>query len=564
MAGSPSPRLYLLRQLWLNRPVIQRFRVCVGTAAALVITGTIAACSGPGAAVPSAAGAAPHFVDDTPASGVDHSYDGGFEFFVGGGAGTFDCDGDGRPDLFLAGGTKPAALYRNLSTVGGALRFERIESPVTDLTSVTGAYPLDIDSDGITDLVVLRRGGNVLLRGLGGCRFATANDRFGLDAGNAWTVAFSATWEAANALPTMAFGNYLVPDTYDCDTSRLVRPAAGGGSYATATVLAPGYCSLSMLFSDWGRTGHRDLRVTNDRHYYTDGAEQLWQVTSGAPPREYTQADGWRRLQVWGMGIASHDITGDGIPEVFLTSQGDNKLQMLDPSATAPAYADIALRRGATVQRPYAGGDVLPSTAWHPEFGDVNNDGIVDLFVTKGNVDGQTDHAMRDPNDLLIGQADGTFKEGAPEAGIVRYDMSRGAAVIDLNLDGQLDLVIVDRQANIQLWRNTGSGDAKRSVPMGHWLAVELKQAAPNVDAIGAWLDVRVGDRTISREVTVGGGHASGELGWLHTGLGTATEADVRVQWPDGEVGPWTRVRANQFVTITRGATAPVPWTPIK
>ena len=74
-----------------------------------------------------------------------------------------------RAELFFAGGSEPAALYRNESPVGGALRFARQASPVTDLTAVTGAYPLDIDSDGHVDLAVLRRGGNVVLRGLGDC-----------------------------------------------------------------------------------------------------------------------------------------------------------------------------------------------------------------------------------------------------------------------------------------------------------------------------------------------------------------------------------------------------------
>ncbi len=522
----------------------------------------VSACAGSRSGSPGGAGAAPHFVDDAPGSGIDHAYAGGSDFFVGGGVGTFDCNADGRPDLYLAGGEQPAALYRNVSTVGGALRFEKVASPVTDLTSVTGAYPIDVDSDGIPDLMVLRRGGNVLLRGLGDCRFAAANDRFGLDGGTAWTTAFSATWESGSALPTLAFGNYLVADTFDCDTSRLVRPVAGGTTYAPPTVLAPGYCTLSMLFSDWGHTGHTDLRVTNDRHYYIDGGDQLWRMAPGAAPAQYTAADGWRRLQVWGMGIASQDVNGDGIPEVFLTSQGDNKLQMLDAGSTTPSFHDIALKSGVTTQRPYAGGDVLPSTAWHPEFGDVNNDGFPDLLITKGNVDGELDSAMKDPSDLMIGTADGTFTEGAQAAGIVRYEKSRGAAVVDLNMDGQLDLVVVDRNSNIQLWRNAGSGDASKQVPMGHWLSIALQQTAPNVDAIGAWLEVKVGNRTITREITVGGGHVSGELGWLHTGLGSATEAQVRVTWPGGEVGPWTTVGADQFVTITKGAASPVVWTP--
>ena len=507
---------------------------------------------------------APRYVDEAVAAGIVHRYEGDFSYFVGGGVATFDCDDDGYPDVYLAGGSAPAALYRNASARGGALRFAQVRSPATDLTAVTGAYPLDVDSDGVMDLAVLRNAaGNVLLRGLGDCRFEAANDRFGLDGGTAWTVGFSATWEGSNALPTLAFGNYLEPGTSDCAESALVRPKPSGGTYDDPIPLAPGYCTLSVLFSDWSRSGRRDLRMANDRHYYIDGTEQLWRVEPDQPPRLYTAADGWRPLQIWGMGIASQDLTGDGYPEVFITSQADNKLQTLDAPGTEPAYHDIALRMGATATRPFTGGDVLPSTAWHPQFADVNNDGLIDLFVSKGNVEAQPDFAMRDPSDLLIGQSNRTFEEGAEAAGIVNYDRARGAAVVDLNLDGLLDLVVVNREADIKLWRNVGgSDDPDRPSTLGHWLAVSLRQPAPNVDAIGAWLDVRTGDRTIVSEITVGGGLASGQAGWLHTGLGDAGSAEVRVHWPDGTAGPWMTVSADQFVTIDRGSTGPVPWIP--
>ncbi len=508
------------------------------------------------------AAAPPRFVEEAKAAGIDHRYSGGFEFFVGGGVAAFDCNDDGRADLFLAGGSEPAALYRNESPVGGALRFTQMASPVTDLTAVTGAYPLDVDGDGHVDLAVLRRGENVLLRGLGDCRFERANEQVGLDGGHSWTAAFSATWEGSNKLPTLAFGNYLVPGRDVCDGSQLLRPAPTGGRYRSPIALTPGYCTLSILFSDWSRSGQRDLRMANDRNYYSDGEEQLWRIVPGEVPRLYTEADGWRPLHIWGMGIASQDLTGDGYPEVFITSQGDNKLQTLDAGAAHPTYQDIALPRGVTAQRPFVGGDVLPSTAWHPEFADVNNDGFVDLFVTKGNVEAQPDYATRDPSNLLLGQADGTFVDGAEAAGIVDFERARGAALVDLNLDGMLDLVVVNRQANVKLWRNVGRGDASRPAPMGHWIAVRLRQPAPNVDAIGAWVDVRVGNGTVTREVTVGGGHAGGQLGWLHAGLGRASSAQVRVHWPSGETGPWMTVRADQFVTIGRGATEARPWLP--
>ncbi|MGC2241330.1 MAG: hypothetical protein WA726_10870, partial [Acidimicrobiia bacterium] len=280
--------------------------------------------------IPEATGA-PHFVEETPTAGIDQVYDGDLTFFVGGGVAAFDCNEDEKPDLYLAGGTNPAGLFVNESEPGGPLSFSRSDDQASELSDVTGAYPIDIDSDGLVDLAVLRLGENVILRGLGDCRFETANRAWGVDGGQRWTAAFSAEWEGSNTLPTLAFGNYVNVDeqahaTEGCSDNYLIRPS-GPDAYQKPTPLTPGWCTLSILFSDWDRSGQRDLRMTNDRHYYRDGEEQLWRVETGAPPRLYTGDDGWREMQIWGMGIASQDLTGDGRPEVFLTSQGDNKLQ---------------------------------------------------------------------------------------------------------------------------------------------------------------------------------------------------------------------------------------------
>jgi hypothetical protein len=518
-------------------------------------------------ATPTRALPAPHFVEEAVAAGVEHRYDGDFMFFVGGGVAIFDCDEDGRQDLYFAGGVEPAALFRNESATGGALEFERIPSSETDLEQVVGAYPLDIDGDGIDDLAVLRLGENVLLRGRGDCAFERANEEWGYNGGSAWTAAFSATWESPDTLPTLAFGNYLEPGsvearTYICDEHELVRPAAGGASYAPATELKPGWCTLSMLFSDWSRSGRHDLRASNDRHYYSAGQEQLWRVEPGEEPRPWTREEGWQAVRIWGMGIASQDLTGDGYPEVYLTSQADNKLQTLAGGPEQPNYEDIAIRSNANANKPYAGDTEMLSTAWHAEFQDANNDGFVDLFVSKGNVEAQPDYAARDPNSLLIGQADGTFVEGAVAAGIVEYKRARGAGLADLNLDGLLDLVVVNRRENVTLWRNVGAGTAEAPQPMGNWLAVRLADDGANRDGVGAWVEAAAGDLVISREVTVGGGHAGGQLGWIHIGIGEADRASVTVTWPDGEEGPPVEVEANTFSILERGAKEPVLWRP--
>ena len=519
--------------------------------------------SGPRSGAPAVASAlgAPLLIEQAAEAGLGHTYDGEFEFYVGGGIAAFDCNDDQLQDIYLAGGSGPAALFVNRSEHGALLRFDRRADATTDQPAVTGAYPLDVDSDGITDLAVLRRGENLLLRGLGACQFERANETWSFDGANEWSTAFSAKWDIGALWPTVAVGNYLDEASEDtdrlCHDNHLFTPGSAPGAFHSPITLTPGWCTLSMLFSDWDRSGRRDLRISNDRHYYRDtgdGQEELWRVEAGAGPRRYDAADGWQRLRVFGMGIAGHDLTGDGYPDYYLTSQADNKLQTLAGGPHEPRYTDIALRRGAIAHRPFAGDTHLPSTAWHAEFDDMNNDGLTDLFVSKGNVEDQLDHAARDPSNLLLGQLDGTFVEGAVTAGLLDYGKARGAALVDLNRDGLLDLIVVDRRENVRLYRNAGSGTADAPRAMGNWLQVSLAQAGANRDAIGSWLEVRAADRTTLKEVTVGGGHVSGQIGAHHFGLGVAQAAEVRVTWPDGEVGPWQQVGANQLVLVSRGA----------
>ena len=225
-------------------------------------------------------------------------------------------------------------------------------------------------------------------------------------------------------------------------------------------------------------------------------------------------------------------------------------------------YRDIGAKRGVNAVRPFTGGDPLPSTAWHPEFEDVNNDGSMDLFVTKGNVNAIPDYAQKDPNNLFLGQPDGMFLERSEAAGIVSFDRGRGAALADFNSDGLLDLVVANLGTPVRLWRNVGSGSADAPAPMGSWLGVRLHQDGTNRDAIGAVIETRAGETVARREIVVGGGHAGGQLGWTHVGLGPAKDVEVRVTWPDGEVGPWMTAPADGFVDIDRGAIAVAPWTP--
>ena len=166
--------------------------------------------------------------------------------------------------------------------------------------------------------------------------------RWGFDGGDALDHRVQRHLGGGDAvLPTLAFGNYLVLDepatpTSTAPTTSSSGPTPTASDYAPPIRSRPGWCTLSMLFSDWDRSGRRDLRVSNDRHYYRDGrgaavADRARRSRRACTPRE----DGWQPLRIWGMGIASQDLTGDGYPEVYLTSQADNKLQTLADGAGA-------------------------------------------------------------------------------------------------------------------------------------------------------------------------------------------------------------------------------------
>jgi len=201
----------------------------------------------------------------------------------------------------------------------------------------------------------------------------------------------------------------------------------------------------------------------------------------------------------------------------------------------------------------------LPSTAWHPEFADVNNDGFIDLFVSKGNVSAQADYAQKDPSNLLLGQPNGTFVESTAAAQLVRFERGRGAALVDLDLDGRLDLVESFYRDPVRIWRNTAPAAGPSAAPQE--LALRLRQAGPNVDAVGALVELRAGGAVQRREMTIGGGHAGGQLGWTHFGLGAANRADVRVRWPDGTWSPTFSIAAGGFTILDRDA-GPQPWVP--
>ncbi|MEY1555881.1 CRTAC1 family protein [Yoonia sp. R2331] len=458
----------------------------------------------------------------------EHVYDGGWEHFVGGGVAVFDCNADNLPDIFAAGGENPAILLRN----DGNFSFSNMD--LDAILGVTGAYPINIDGDAWMDLFVLRVGPNIALRGGPDCSFIDATADWGIPQTDQWSTAFSAWWEDDDR-PVMAVGNYVDRSNPDgpfeaCDTNTILRPTSTG---YVAEALAPGYCALSILAGPDAR-GDLALRLSNDRHYYVrNGAEQLWNIEQ---KRFMTEEEGWPRVSLWGMGIASTDLTGDGVDEVMLTSMGDQLLQLPTPEG---AYISAPYEIGTYAHRPHIGDDGRPSTGWHAQFGDINNDTRPDLFIAKGNVDQMPGNAMNDPNNLLIQNDKNSFDEFAATAGVADSARSRGAALADFDLDGRLDLIVVNRRAPMRLYRNETTS--------GNWISLQLQQDGGNPAAVGSQITVN-GQIQYAR---IGGGHASGQATPLHFGLGQAKSATISITWPDGQT-TIRQVDVNQFITVKK------------
>ena len=201
------------------------------------------------------AGDVPAYTEQAIAAGIDHSYTGPWEYFVGGGVATFDCNGDRLPELYIAGGADKAQLYLNQSKPGAELKFAPLQQASTDINKVLGSYPIDLDNDGLLDLVILRLGENVLLKGGPDCQFTKVNSSFGFDGGHAWTTAFSASFNDNAAFPVLAFGNYVdrtAPGSPwgTCEDNRLVMHIDDiDGSKADLDSTAKSYPNYCLLYT---------------------------------------------------------------------------------------------------------------------------------------------------------------------------------------------------------------------------------------------------------------------------------------------------------------------------
>jgi uncharacterized membrane protein YraQ (UPF0718 family) len=195
------------------------------------------------------------------------------------------------------------------------------------------------------------------------------------------------------------------------------------------------------------------------------------------------------------------------------------------PDAATRALGPLQ-RRGTNVMLRWRGGRYVEDTpasvahtgwTWHPRFVDANGDGDLDLFLATGT---PTAVARRESNELFLGDGRGGLVRATEELGLVDHRPTASAVWIDLEGDGDLDLVSLPIHGPLQVRRNEGS-------PAGITVALD----GPG---LGARVTLTTAAGTQRRRLRASGGYLAFDEGSAHFGLGGETSGEVHVTWPDG------------------------------
>ncbi len=517
----------------------------------------------------------PVYTDITKETGITfrHSYgDHHMDNIVEGtGAGVclFDYNNDGLLDIYFVTGTWTKGvsdnesrelrgklsnkLYKNL----GNGRFE----DVTEAAGVagkgifsSGCSAADYDNDGFVDLYVLNYGANILYHNNGNGTFTDVSEKAGL-ADTHWSL--SAVWLDYNndGLLDVYVCNYL---KYDDGKFRDFYPAAGypgplsyngepdilyrnngDGTFTDVTKEAGLWQEdgrgMSATAADFNNDGSMDIWVANDA-METHYFENTGKGTFVEKALEKNVAFGENGQGVSSMGPFAGDVNRDGLLDVFVPNLNYCILFM---NIGAKGFMDRTVQAGLSqVLGQYAG--------WAGILLDYDNDGWLDIFVTHGNAH----HEYVQEDTLMRNKGDGTFEDVSRKAGPYFFEkhVGRGAAWGDLNNDGAIDVVLVHINDLPTVLRNGGNRN--------HWLTVEplLKFPTGSRLAIGARVTVTNGKLKQLEDVNPVRGYLSQGDGRLHFGLGQDEYADVEIRWPDGAVEKFPHLKADQFVKYVHEA----------
>ena len=505
-----------------------------------------------------------------------------------------DFDHDGWPDFYVTNGGEGShnALYRNMHD--GTFKDVAAEVGLADMNQAgtgasTGAVWGDYDNDGYEDVFIYKWGRQELYHNDGGTHFTRVTEQAGLPA---WANVNTAIWmdyDGDGKLDLFVGGYYAEDvDLWHLKTTKIMPESCeyannggrkymfhnlGGGKFEEVSEklgIHSNRWALAAVAADFRGTGHPDLFIANDY-----GVSELYLNEDGKHFREVGKESGIGYAPKSGMSAEVADVLNDGRLGVYVSNisepgiliQGNN---FWVPDGTksdggVPKYQNMANTMGIA----------LAGWSFGAQFGDFNNDGFQDLYVTDGNVSLDreknywydftkiaggnraiiNDAANWPPSTgrslagyqqkkIFLNDGAGQFKEVAQAVGVTDVFDGRSIALADFGNRGVLDAVVANQNGPIMFYRNTAT-------PANHWIGFDLEGAGSNRSAIGAAVRVFWNGQKQLQEVSGGSGCFAQNHRRVHFGLGKSAAVDrVEIRWPSGKTQTITAPELNKVHKI--------------
>jgi len=501
-----------------------------------------------------------------------------------------DVDRDGWQDIYVtnSGEGSHNRLYRNLGIgtfqdVAAAMGVADVNQAGTGVSM--GAVWGDYDNDGYEDLFLYKWGRPELFRNDQGRRFVRVTEDAGLPS---WINANTAIWldYDRDGLLDLFIGGYYAEDVnlWNLSTTKMMPESfeyaqnggrkymlrnRGDGRFEDVTEqlgIMSRRWALAATAADLRGTGFPDLFIANDY-----GVSELYFNDGGRRFREVGKQAGVGFAPKSGMNAAVGDILNQGQFAIYVTNISEEGILLQGNNLWVPksgtAGEDLKYDNLARAM-----GVELGGWSFGAQFGDLNNDGYLDLYLTNGYISADRNRnywydfsKVAGGNTTIISDAKnwppmegrslsgyqqkrvwindgaGRFFDVAQVVGVTDTYDGRAVALADLWNRGVLDAVVVNQRGPLLLYKNTVAPD-------NAWIAFELEGRGSNRSAIGTQVRLFWNGQEHVQEVSGGSGFGAQNQRRLHFGLGKQPHIEtVVIRWPSGTIQTLTAPQIGQL-----------------